>query len=52
MGLAGSIARAVSGLPDDERAATRAAILENLSTYRNDDGSDSTPASSWGVLTR
>jgi ubiquinone/menaquinone biosynthesis C-methylase UbiE len=52
LGLAGSIARTVSGLPDDERAATRAAILENLSTYRNDDGSYSTPASSWGVLTR
>ena len=52
LGLAGSIARTVSGLPDDEREATRAAILENLATYRNDDGSYSTPASSWGVLTR
>ena len=52
LSLAGSIARAVSALPDDEREATRAAILENLSTYRNDDGSYSTPASSWGVLTR
>jgi ubiquinone/menaquinone biosynthesis C-methylase UbiE len=50
--LAGSIARAMGALPDDERAATRAAVLENLSTYRNDDGSYSAPASSWGVFAR
>jgi SAM-dependent methyltransferase len=50
--LAGSLARVVSALPDDEREATRAAILENVSTYRNNDGSYSTPASTWGVFTR
>jgi ubiquinone/menaquinone biosynthesis C-methylase UbiE len=42
--LAGPLARAVNALPDDEREATRAAILEN--------GSYTVPASSWGVLTR
>ena len=29
-----------------------AAILENVASFRNDDGSYTTPASSWGVLTR
>ena len=52
MSLAGSLSRVVNALPDDEREATRAAILENVSTYRNGDGSYSTPASSWGVCTR
>ena len=50
--LAGSLARVVNAMPDDERKATRAAILENVSTYRNNDGSYSTPASTWGVFTR
>jgi hypothetical protein len=50
--LAVSLARVVNAMPDDERKATRAAILENVSTYRNNDGSYTTPASSWGVVTR
>ena len=50
--LAGPLARAVKALPDDEREATRAAILENVASFRNDDGSYSAPASSWGVVTR
>src|SRR4051794_8919711 len=50
--LAGPLARVVNALPDDERAATRAAILENVATFRDDDGSYTVPASSWGVLTR
>jgi SAM-dependent methyltransferase len=50
--LAGPLARAVNALPDDEREATRAAILENVSTFRADDGSYTVPASSWGVQTR
>ena len=50
--LAGPLARVVNALPDDERAATRAAILENVSSFRGDDGSYDVPASSWGVSTR
>jgi SAM-dependent methyltransferase len=50
--LAGPLARAVKALPDDEREATRAAIVENLASYRNDDGSYTAPAVTWGVLTR
>jgi SAM-dependent methyltransferase len=50
--LAGGMARVVKALPDNERAATRAAILENVATYRDDDGSYSAPASAWGVLAR
>jgi SAM-dependent methyltransferase len=50
--LAGPLARAVKALPDDEREATRGAILENVSSFKGDDGSYTVPASSWGVLTR
>jgi SAM-dependent methyltransferase len=50
--LAGPLARVVNSLPDDERAATRAAILENVSSFRGEDGSYDVPASSWGVSTR
>jgi SAM-dependent methyltransferase len=50
--LAGPLARAVNVLPDDEREATRAAILENVASYRNEDGSYTTPAVTWGVLAR
>src|SRR6476660_493913 len=35
----GPLARALLALPDDERQATRAAIMENLAPYRNEDGS-------------
>lgn len=48
--LAGPLARVVNALPDDERNATREAITQNLAAYRNEDGSYSAPASSWGVL--
>jgi hypothetical protein len=50
--LAGPLARVVNGLPEDERAATRAAILENMAVYRREDGSYATPAVTWGVLAR
>jgi SAM-dependent methyltransferase len=50
--LAGPLARAVNALPDEERQATRAAIMENVAPYRNEDGSYSAPAASWGVLAR
>jgi SAM-dependent methyltransferase len=50
--LAGPLARAINGLPDDEREATRAATEENLAPYRNADGSYAAPASTWGVVAR
>ena len=50
--LAGPLAHAIEALPDDERHATRAAIVENMAPYRNEDGSYMAPAVSWGVLAR
>jgi SAM-dependent methyltransferase len=50
--LAGPLARVVNALPDDERQATREAILENVASYRNEDGSYTAPAATWGVLAR
>jgi SAM-dependent methyltransferase len=50
--LAGPLARAVHALPEDERQATRAAIMENMEPYRNEDGSYTAPAATWGVLAR
>jgi SAM-dependent methyltransferase len=50
--LAGPFARAALALPDDERQATRAAIMENMAPYRNEDGSYTAPAATWGVLAR
>jgi hypothetical protein len=37
---------------DDERQATREAIMENLASYRNEDGSYTAPAATWGALAR
>jgi SAM-dependent methyltransferase len=45
--LAGPLAKAVEPLPDDEREATRAAIMENMAAFRNDDGSYTAPAAAW-----
>jgi SAM-dependent methyltransferase len=50
--LAGSLARLVGDLPEDQRNATRNAIEENLAPYRNDDGSYTAPAMAWGVFAR
>jgi len=50
--ITGPLARAINALPDDERQATRAAILQNLAPYRDEDGSYTAPAATWGVLTR
>jgi SAM-dependent methyltransferase len=50
--LAGPLARVVNALPDDERQATRAAIMQNVAPYRNNDGSYTAPAATWGVLVR
>jgi|SoiMethySBSTD1v2_1073268.scaffolds.fasta_scaffold1013071_1 SAM-dependent methyltransferase len=48
--LAGSLARLVGDLSQDQRKATRDAIQENLAPYRNDDGSYTASAMSWGVF--
>jgi SAM-dependent methyltransferase len=50
--LAGPLARVIKALPEDEQQATREAIVENVASYRNDDGSYTTPAATWGVLAR
>jgi SAM-dependent methyltransferase len=50
--MAGPLARAVKALPDDERQATREAVLESVAPYRNEDGSYTAPAATWGVLAR
>ncbi|MBD0283219.1 MAG: class I SAM-dependent methyltransferase [Thermoleophilaceae bacterium] len=50
--LSSRLARVVMALPDDEREATRAAILENFAPYRDEDGSYSTPAATWAVVAR
>ena len=50
--LAGPLARVIDALPDGERRATSEAIMENIAPFRNDDGSNSAPASTWGVLAR
>ena len=50
--LAGPLAQAVNALSEDEREATREAIVQNLEPYRNEDGSYTAPASTWGVLAR
>ena len=50
--LTGPLARVLGALPDDERQATRAAIMDNLSPYRQEDGSYSAPGATWGVLAR
>jgi hypothetical protein len=39
----------IGGLPEAERAATRAAIVENFGGFRNEDGSYTAPAAAWGV---
>jgi SAM-dependent methyltransferase len=50
--LAGPLARAVTALPDGEREATQEVIRQSMAPFRNEDGSYTAPASSWGVLAR
>ncbi len=50
--LAGGSARAIKALPEAERQATRKAIEQDVEPYRNQDGSYSAPAATWGVLAR
>ena len=48
--LAGPLAKVINALPEDERQATHDAILESVKDYRNEDGSYSCPAVTWGGL--
>ena len=50
--LAGPLAQAVESQPEDEQAAIRAAIVENVAQFRADDGSYTMPAAAWGVVAR
>jgi SAM-dependent methyltransferase len=50
--LAGPLARVVKALPEEEREATREAIRQNVEPYRNEDGSYTEPAATWGVVVR
>ena len=50
--IAGSIARVINALSDDERLATRNAITRAVESYRQPDGSYVAPAATWGVSTR
>ncbi len=52
MSLAGPVARTVNELPDDDRQATRAAMMANLASYKQADGSYVLPAVAWGAHTR
>ncbi len=52
LAMTGPLSRVASALPDDEREATRAAIVENQGSFRDEDGSYTIPGASWGVLTR
>ncbi|MCB0862901.1 MAG: class I SAM-dependent methyltransferase [Solirubrobacterales bacterium] len=48
--LAGPLANVVNALPAEEARATREAIRENVDSFRNQDGSYTAPALTWGVL--
>lgn len=50
--LAGPLAAAIEAQPEEEQAAIRAAILENMAPFRNEDGSYAPPALCWGALAR
>jgi ubiquinone/menaquinone biosynthesis C-methylase UbiE len=46
------LGRTIDALPEDEREATRAAVVQNMASYRSADGSYSAPAATWAVLAR
>jgi hypothetical protein len=50
--LSGAFARSIDGLAGDEREATREAIIKSVDAFRNESGSYSFPAMTWGVLAR
>lgn len=50
--LNGPLAVIIDALPTDERAATRAAVLDAYAKYEQGDGSYPVPAQTWGVRTQ
>jgi ubiquinone/menaquinone biosynthesis C-methylase UbiE len=44
--------RKADELSDDEREAARTAVMQSMAPYRDDGGSYSAPAATWGVLAR
>ena len=49
--IAGPLAHVINALPEDERRATRTAIMKGVERYHNPDGSYIVPAATWGVST-
>jgi ubiquinone/menaquinone biosynthesis C-methylase UbiE len=49
--MTGPLSRVITALPEDEREATRKAMEENVTQFRNEDGTYSAPGSAWGILT-
>jgi SAM-dependent methyltransferase len=50
--ITGVLARTINALSDNERQATRAAIMKNVAQFRVSAGSYTIPGSTWGVLVR
>jgi ubiquinone/menaquinone biosynthesis C-methylase UbiE len=50
--ITGPLSRAIAALPEDERASTRAAIEENIASFKGEAGGYRAPGVTWGVLTR
>jgi ubiquinone/menaquinone biosynthesis C-methylase UbiE len=50
--LSGAFSRAINALDDEEREATREAIMQSVAPFRNEDGSYTAPGVTWGVLAR
>jgi SAM-dependent methyltransferase len=50
--LAGALSQAVQALPEDEQQAIRAAVIENVAGFKQEDGSYTMPAACWGVIAR
>jgi ubiquinone/menaquinone biosynthesis C-methylase UbiE len=50
--MTGPLSRAIAALPEDERASTRAAIEENIASFKSEEGGYRAPGLTWGVLTR
>jgi ubiquinone/menaquinone biosynthesis C-methylase UbiE len=46
------VGRTVDALSDDEREATRAAVMQSMAPYRDEGGSYTAPAATWVVLAR
>jgi SAM-dependent methyltransferase len=50
--ITGVLAQTINALPEDDRQATRAAIMHNVAPFRDSAGSYTIPGSAWGVLVR